>query len=89
MEDQIFTLLQGATWATVAGLFVWLVLAPLTRYFIKKNGGNNADALEKVEEIQSNDLSEIRRDIRELKKGQGDMRERMARVETKVFNKNP
>ena len=94
MELETLQIFQQIGWAGVAGIFIWKVLAPLMTLFIQKIGGNNDGKLSKrVSEIENNhleairnDMAELKQDMREVKIEQGKMRERIMRLETKIFN---
>ena len=94
MELETLQIFQQIGWAGVAGIFIWKVLAPLMTLFIQKIGGNNDGSLRKrLSEIENNhleairnDMAELKQDMREVKIEQGKMRERIMRLETKIFN---
>lgn len=68
MEDQIFTLVKGITWAGVAALALWIVVAPWTRFIIERlspKTGNGKIITE--DSLDLNHLHEIRNDIKDLK----------------------
>ena len=94
METNIIQLIETASWAGVAMLVVWKVLAPLMGVFTRKVNGKDGNGLDKrLKSIETNHLTEIRNDINELKgdvrrlrEEQTDMRERLATLEAKAFN---
>jgi len=67
MLEDITQIIPIITWPGVAALFVWKVLAPLTNIFIKflksKNGNVDINIAERVEEIETNHLHDLKKDI--------------------------
>ena len=89
MDEIVIQFVQNITWAGVAGLFVWKVVAPLTTFFIRSIANKNG--LSEIDKIKNNDLHEIkeeivwlRTEVDKLREGQAKLRERLARVETKL-----
>jgi len=86
MDDPLFILFQNIGWAGVAAIFVWRVITPLTRSYIGKRDGGQSDMSAEIQKIKTNDLHEIKDDIRNLQKDIGKLAERMAVVETRQKN---
>ena len=86
LEIQILQYFQTIGWAGVAALFVWKVLAPLTRSYIGKRNGGPGDVSAEIQKIKHNDLHEIKADIKNLQNDIGKLSERMAVVETRQKN---
>ena len=57
MEPQTLQFFEIMGWAGVVGVFVWKVLGPLTKAYIRKMNGNSMFA--KLEKIEGNDLHSI------------------------------
>ena len=88
MEYIPFQQLEIISWAGVAGLAIWLVIAPLIKMFVAKMNGKSASGFVTEDLLEDNHLSEIRKDIREMRKEQGEMRERIVALEVKVKKNN-
>ena len=94
MEPNITQLIETASWAGVAMLFTWKVIAPLVASMVGRvNGKTNGKLKDRLDTLEGNHLSEIRNDISELKgdvrrlrEEQAGMRERVAKLEVKAFN---